>query len=419
MTCTPSPTAQLSIGEAPSRDRAFHHALWRQAVTALGHPADALDYATAGDSELREMRDAWRRAQAWAPEFVAEDLHTAREFAEEYRRDAVIWRAGLDLHPVGSAEREMDERDVAAAEHLAAVWSARVEALGRIQAVRTDWLDRTREVQERAAFAGDELERRGRDRDTAAPVGQQQELFAIADHEPDTKACTEADSRPTPSSTSPLRLRRPSVGSTPHSSSSTSTRCRARSRPLDRPGGATPHTPPRPPQNGRPKRSWIRRSIRPMRRPAVRPRPHPSASADSTADGYAALFAEAERAAEREQPALFDAHPTPTDIAAAQPLHLDDPTAGHSHSADADRTDADRTDADRTDDEPIGEDSVLTVSQAARYADFAAGIAARAAEARRHLTDLDHDGEPSGYDYDDADDYGSRAGLSEGPGLST
>ena len=127
------------------------------------------------------MRDAWRRAQAWAPQFVADDLHAARELAEEYRRDAVIWRAGLDRHPVGSEERELAERDVAAAEQLAAVSAARVDALERIQAVRTDWLDRNRELQERATFAGDELERRGLDRDTAAPVGEQQELFTIAD----------------------------------------------------------------------------------------------------------------------------------------------------------------------------------------------------------------------------------------------
>ena len=104
--------------------------------------------------------------------------------AEEYRRDAVIWRAGLDQDPVGSPERDLAERDVAAAEHLAAVAAARVEALERIQDVRTDWLDRTRELQERAAFAGDELERRGLDRDTAAPVGEQQELFTIGNGEP-------------------------------------------------------------------------------------------------------------------------------------------------------------------------------------------------------------------------------------------
>ena len=187
------PEAQLSIGEAPNRERAFHHALWRQALTALGHPADALDYATASDAELREMRDAWRRAQAWEPQFVAADLHNARELAEEYRRDAVIWRAGLDQDPVGSPERELAERDVAAAEHLAAVAAARVEALERIQDVRTDWLDRTREVQERAAFAGDELERRGLDRDTADPVGEQQELFTIGNGEPAAEAAGHAD----------------------------------------------------------------------------------------------------------------------------------------------------------------------------------------------------------------------------------
>jgi hypothetical protein len=65
------PETQVSIGEAPSRERAFHDALWRQALSALGQPADALDYATASDAELREMRAAWRRAEAWAPEFVA------------------------------------------------------------------------------------------------------------------------------------------------------------------------------------------------------------------------------------------------------------------------------------------------------------------------------------------------------------
>ena len=226
------PETQVSIGQAPSRERAFHHALWRQALTALGHPADALDYATASDAELREMRDAWRRAQAWAPEFVAEDLHAARELAEEYRRDAVIWRAGLDRHPVGSPERELAERDLAAAEQLAAVSAARVEALERIQAVRTDWLERNRELQERAAFAGDELERRGLDRDTAAPIGEQQELFTIADGEPGTEVRRRRRERPP----------RGCAASIPRSTSSTSTRCRAPFPPPHRPGARTPST---------------------------------------------------------------------------------------------------------------------------------------------------------------------------------
>ena len=95
-TCTPSPRRSCPSVQAPSRERAFHHALWRQALTALGHPADALDYATASDAELREMRDAWRRAQAWAPQFVAADLHTARELRRGVppRRRHLAGRAG-------------------------------------------------------------------------------------------------------------------------------------------------------------------------------------------------------------------------------------------------------------------------------------------------------------------------------------
>ena len=229
------PDTQLSIGQAPSRERAFHHALWRQALTALGHPADALDYATASDAELREMRDAWRRAQAWAPQFVAEDLHAARELAEEYRRDAVIWRAGLDRHPDGSPDRELAERDLAAAEQLATVSAARVEALERIQAVRTDWLDRNRELQERAAFAGDELERRGLDRDTAAPIGEQQELFTITD-------ATARHRSPTPT-TPPRRPPGGCAASIPPSTSSTSTACPTPFLPQRRPGARTPSPP--------------------------------------------------------------------------------------------------------------------------------------------------------------------------------
>lgn len=190
------PDTQPSLGAPPSRERAFHHTLWRQALAASGHPADTLDYATASDTELRQIRDTWRAAQAWAPPFVATDLRAAREDAEEYRRDAVIWRAGLDRHPPGSPERALADRDVAAAEHLAAVSAARVDALERVQAVRSDWLERHTELAERASFAGDELERRGLNRDTATPRGEQQHLFAVAPTDAPAKDVSSAPVRP-------------------------------------------------------------------------------------------------------------------------------------------------------------------------------------------------------------------------------
>ena len=301
------------------------------------------------------MRDAWRRAQAWEPQFVAADLHNARELAEEYRRDAVIWRAGLDQDPVGSPERELAERDVAAAEHLAAVSAARVEALERIQDVRTDWLERTRDVQERAAFAGDELERRGLDRDTADPVGEQQELFTIGNGEPaadadaevaagvvsDADAATSAAQtmrgldpaqrqfdldgvhRAVPAATASERV------ATEHQTTGAPSTSRRR-------------------RDHRQRRSEIRagRGRRAACRRANRSAAHaPAQQPEAAPDGYAELFAETERAAEREreQPALFEVQPTPVDVAAAQPLHLDD-SPGDAAGARAVDTAAERTD---------------------------------------------------------------------------
>ena len=62
-------------------------------------------------------------------------------------------------------------------------------------------------------------------------------------------------------------------------------------------------------------------------------------------DGYAELFADAERAAdrEREQPALFEARPTPADVAAAQPLHVDDARGERAGTTGAEHTDDEPT----------------------------------------------------------------------------
>ena len=401
------PDTRLSIGEAPSRDRALHHALWRQAVTALGHPADALDYATADDGELREMRDAWRRAQAWAPEFVAADLRGARELAEEYRRDAVIWQAGLDRHPAGSPDREMDQRDVDAAEHLAAVWSARVEALERIQAARTDWLDRTREVQERAAFAGDELERRGLDRDTAAPMGEQQELFAVAAGEP---TVVEADAGVDATEVSGTgrgldpAQRRLDIDNMP--------RADPAGAPIER--AATADATVHPGRTSEVAAGDVsHRADAATRSAAATAR---AGGAQDVVDGYAELLTEAEQAAAREgeQPALFDAQPTADAVAAAQPLHFDDGTGG-----------GDSTGADRTD-EATAEDSALTVSQAARRAEviaemragFEATVAVERVRPRRAARDIaEEDDLDTPYDRSDDEDLSQTEQTDQGLGL--
>jgi hypothetical protein len=394
------PGTQLSIGEAPSRERAFHHALWRQALTALGHPADALDYATASDAELRELRAAWRRVEA-APEFVAEDLYAARVEAEDYRRDAVIWRAGLDRNPVGSAEREVDERDLAAAEQLAAVSAARVEALERIQHVRTEWLDRHSDLHERHTFAGDELERRRLDRDAVATPGEQQELFTMRDGSHDT----ESHSGGGAASTSGADARSPApaqqqlgLDGMPRANPSNATREQTDRTTATGPAGTDGST----------------RAAATTARAAAAAAADP---ADTESDGYAEVFARAERTdeQERQQPGLFDAQPADADVAAAQPVHEDDPAGGRRHSDTAQRS---------NEDESATEEAAVTVGQAARGAEIIAELrgeldarAAAAVAPQRRGTepdDADTDVAPAPEEATE-----SRTDATQGHGLST
>jgi hypothetical protein len=110
----------------------------------------------------RAARDATRgRAQVWAPEFVADDLHAARA-AEGTPRPSSGGRAG----PTPGRQRARPGRTRrGAAEQLAAVSAGRVDALERISPSAPTGSNATASCG-RAAFAGDELERRGLDRDT-------------------------------------------------------------------------------------------------------------------------------------------------------------------------------------------------------------------------------------------------------------
>jgi hypothetical protein len=113
----------------------------------------------------------------------------------------------------------------------------------------------------------------------------------------------------------------------------------------------------------------------PLRRPA------PAHQADTATDGYAALFAEADRAADPEdsQLALFDAQPSPADVVAAQPLHLNNAAGGQGGDTAAEHTAVEHTAVEHTDDESSTHvssngDAALTVSQAARRAEIIAEL---------------------------------------------
>jgi hypothetical protein len=416
------PDTHESIGAAPSRERAFHHTLWRHAQAALGHPADTLDYTTATVEQLRGMRDAWRRAQTWAPAYVADELHTARHLAEEYRRDAVIWRAALDQHPDDSPQRALEQRDVDAAERLAAVHSARVAALEQIDAVRTEWHDRHRDTEQRAHFAGDELERRGLDRDTAAPLGEQHELFDLttrdanghttaqdvvpsrADHNAAIRRAAVARGRVPDPAQHELELddvpRRQTAADVEAADSDATVQ-------PTRAGAGT--------NTGASRRTddpIVREGDARVTGQVDRGSDH---AAQTVPNGYAALFDEAQDRAEREavQPGLFEAQPAADAVAAAQPLRAGEPQ-------DLDAAAADQARAAGSARTPSGDDTGndtaepgVTVGQAYRDAEIIASlrdrIAARAATEAARLHD-DTAGNDRGQGYD-VDGFGSEYGM--------
>ena len=54
-----------------------------------------MDYRTLPDLDLYAVRERWTREQAWAPEYVADEMRTAYELGREYTEDAALAGARL------------------------------------------------------------------------------------------------------------------------------------------------------------------------------------------------------------------------------------------------------------------------------------------------------------------------------------
>jgi hypothetical protein len=176
------PASSLAIGPAPAREQVLHRALWCHAHAALGPTTgDELDYATASDAQLREMREHYRRETTWAPYHVHDELRDARLVATGYHHDAILWRAEAQQLCPGSRERDIAEADVAAAEALAARYDARVEHLQIIATARERWHHESEQARTRHILAGQELTRRGLPVEALAEAVEQTALFDIPD----------------------------------------------------------------------------------------------------------------------------------------------------------------------------------------------------------------------------------------------
>lgn len=176
------PAEHTSLGEPPSRERPLAHALYQQASHASGHQLDAAggDVALLSDAELYALRERWTREQAWAPQWVADELAAAYEHSAEAQQDADLTAARL-----GQLPSDADGRDWVQAQHTAAARDAetyleRAQQLEEVHQARLGWASATAAVEEADRYAASELERRGLPLQRAENRPEQLGLF----HEP-------------------------------------------------------------------------------------------------------------------------------------------------------------------------------------------------------------------------------------------
>ncbi len=153
---------QVSLGAAPSREQELPRALWAHAVEALGRPADVTDHRALDDAALYQQVERWERELAAAPGWVAEQLGEAYEAAHEERiahQMAVAELAALRPGEDPRREQLVADRDRAA---VWADWHAeRAAAYEAAHQARQVWAAGTREQEQQARLAAEELDRRG------------------------------------------------------------------------------------------------------------------------------------------------------------------------------------------------------------------------------------------------------------------
>jgi hypothetical protein len=173
------PEDSVSLGVAPPREQVLHRALWNQAHAAAGAPADQLDYTTATDTQLRQMREAYHRELALAPYWVHDELRDALLAATRHQQDAMLWGAEALLLQPGTVQRARAEADAESARQLAGLYQARVDHLQLIDAARRQWHHDTETTRTQFEHAGNELTRRGLLRDLTPEAVEQLPLLDV------------------------------------------------------------------------------------------------------------------------------------------------------------------------------------------------------------------------------------------------
>ena len=162
------------IGAPPRHDAPHHRALWQVAHQALGQPGAGPAEADMTDAELAQTVARWRREEAVAPPYVADELEAAHHAERENRVNAAHW----DTAAASAQERTQRQvllADARRARDAAAAAAARIPDLERRNDTRGMWYGRSAELRDAAARAWSEASIRGVNLDDI-PAGDQADL---------------------------------------------------------------------------------------------------------------------------------------------------------------------------------------------------------------------------------------------------
>ena len=148
------------IGAPPQHDSAQHRAVWQVAHAALGQPDAGPAEADMSDAQLRVAVDRWRREDAAAPAYVADELEAAHHTERTNRVNATHWEAAAG-RAQELTQRQVLMADARRAREAADAAAARIPELERKAALRTGWYVDKAEIRDGAARALSEAAARG------------------------------------------------------------------------------------------------------------------------------------------------------------------------------------------------------------------------------------------------------------------
>jgi hypothetical protein len=170
------------LGQPPKPGQAETYAAWRAAWRALGRPEADRAETEMSTGQLRVRIKAYEREEAWAPDYVANQLAGTRQAADKHRHDATLWDAkAATTIEQDAAARIGDEAAKSAA--LARALDDRAAQLAEADEARAAWYAHTAETRAAAERAAAELAARQADQPPEPPPVTAEEWLAAHDAE--------------------------------------------------------------------------------------------------------------------------------------------------------------------------------------------------------------------------------------------